>query len=403
MTLVSVRQVVPFSPPDITELEVEAVAAVLRSGWITTGPQVAAFERELADYCGTDRAVALASATAGLELTLRLLGIGPGDEVITSAYTFTATAAVIDHVGATVVLVDTEPESFFMDLAQVERAITERTKAVIPIDIGGVMADYSAFRQIVEEARGRFSPASEMQGRLGRIAIVSDAAHSIGATRHGLRSGQAADFTSFSFHAVKNLTTAEGGAVTWNSALGVPPEEIHRRFMSMAMHGQTKSALQKTAAGGWEYDITTLGYKHNMTDIMAALGRSQLRRYAAMVDRRHELIQRYDETCGALGLRTLEHAGDSFRSSGHLYPVVLPVDCPITRDQLIEEMARWGVACNVHYKPLPLLSAYRSLGFRDVDFPRAMSTYSREVTLPLFSTMTDAQQAYVCDCLADLL
>jgi len=393
---------VPFSPPDVTELEADAVRDVLLSGWITTGPQVTHFEHELSDYCGTSRTVVMSSATAGLELTLRLLGIGPGDEVITTAYTFSATAAAIHHVGASIVLVDVASDSFFMDPTHLRDAITDRTKAIIPVDIGGVMADYSSILRLADEARSVFQPTSPLQEQLGRIAVIADAAHSLGATSKGLKSGQAADFTVFSFHAVKNLTTAEGGAVTWNPDLGLSSDDIHQELTCMALHGQTKSALDKSKPGAWEYDIVLPGYKCNMTDIAAAMGRVQLRRFPKMLSRRRELIDHYDQACTDLNLDHLIHHGNDFLSSGHLYLLLLPSQM-IARDEFIARMSEAGIACNVHYKPLPLLTAYKALGFSIVDYPNSLSMFLREATLPLFSTMTDDQIDYTCSNMSRIL
>lgn len=395
MSNIPEKVIVPFSPPDVTAAEEKAVQDVLQSGWITTGPQVSQFERELSDYCGTDRTVVLSSATAALELTLRLLGIGAGDEVITTAYTFSATAAAIHHVGASIVLVDVAPNSFFMDLNCLNKAITPNTKAIIPVDIGGVMADYASILRIADDARSMFHPASPLQEQLGRVAIIADGAHSLGATSKGLNSGQAADFTVFSFHAVKNLTTAEGGAVTWNSTFGMLSGNIHRELTCMALHGQTKSALDKSKPGAWDYDIVLPGYKCNMTDIAAAMGRVQLQRFPNMLVRRRQLIRCYDQVCNDLNLDHLIHQGDDFASSGHLYLLLLPSHM-ISRDEFISRMSELGIACNVHYKPLPLLTAYKELGFNIVDFPNSFSMFSREVTLPLFSRMTDAQIEYTC-------
>lgn len=377
---------IPFSPPDITEQEIQAVTDVLRSGWITSGPTTKAFEEDLSSACGTRRTVCLASATAALELTLRALQIGPGDEVITTAYTYTASASVIDHVGAQIVLVDTEPGSFDMSIANVEAAMSPRTKAIIAVDLAGVIFDHSALIKLADSKSTDFTPAGDLQGALGRVAVIADAAHSFGAHRSGRPSGSLADFTCFSFHAVKNLTTAEGGAVTWRPDLDVDHDEVYQRIRRNSLHGQTKDALAKTSAAAWEYDIVEPGYKANMTDIQAALGRVQLSRYEQMVDHRHRIAGIYDDLLGSSVERRL-HAGSDWRSSAHLYMVRLPSRSSGERNQLIADLARQGINTNVHYKPLPLLTAYRNLGFDPSDFPHALAAFENEVTLPLYSVL----------------
>lgn len=387
---------IPFSPPDIGQAEIDAVAEVLQSGWITTGPKTKEFEQELASYCGTSRAVCLNSATACLELTLRLFGIGPGDEVITSAYTYTASASVIAHVGAQIVLVDTAPGSFEMDYNTLADAITPRTKAVIPVDVGGILCDYARISSVVEEKKGLFSPANAIQAQLGRVLVLADAAHSFGAYRGGLRSGAFADFTSFSFHAVKNLTTAEGGAVVWRRGLGLDDAEIYRQYMLMSLHGQSKDALSKDRLGGWEYDILAPLYKCNMTDIMAAIGLTQLRRYPEMLEKRYALVQKYNQCLSDHNVEYAPHLKEDAASSCHLYLTRLAGRSETERNAVIEFMAREGVVANVHYKPLPLLTAYKNLGFRMEDYPNAFAQYQNELTLPLYSTLTDTDAEQIC-------
>lgn len=393
---------VPFSPPDIGETEIEAVVKVLKSGWITTGPQTKEFERRVAAYCGTESAVALNSATSALELTLRLLGVGPGDEVITSAYTYTASASVIHHVGARIVLVDTAIDSYHLDVDALESAINSNTKAIIPVDIAGIMCDYDKIRQIVDSRRNVFSSNSVPQEALGRIAIIADAAHSFGALSGNFRSGQSADFTCFSFHAVKNLITAEGGAVTWRSDLGLSSNFLYRQYMLLSLHGQDKDALSKSKAAEWEYDILVPGYKANMTDISAALGLVQLDRYPNLLDRRHDVIKRYNRGIAASEVAPVIHEGSEFRSSGHLYLVNLGESGEERRNELIRNLAAAGVSANVHYKPLPMLTAYRNLGFNISDYPRAEKRYKNEISLPLFSKISNLQVDHVISCFNQL-
>lgn len=390
---------VPFSPPDISEADIAEVVEALRSGWITTGPRTKQFESAIAAYVGTATVAALGSATAAMELTLRILGVGPGDEVITSAYTYTASASVIDHVGARIVLVDTAPGSYLLDPQSVDAAITPRTKAVIGVDIGGVPLDYEGLRAIAAARSGDFTPAGPLQEALGRVAVIADAAHSFGATRGGRSSGQLADVTCFSFHAVKNLTTAEGGAATWLPIEGFDDAELYRQYMLWSLHGQTKDALSKTTVGGWEYDVVIPGYKHNMTDLTAALGLRQLERYPAMLARRHELVQRYDGAllAGDRGVTSLVHRGPDHVSNGHLYMLDLGDDRAPRRDAIITRLAERGVASNVHFKPLPLLTAYRSMGLEPQDYPHAMRQFAAEITLPLNTVLTDDQADYVVE------
>ena len=394
---------IPFSPPDITEEEIEKVGEALRSGWITTGPMTKEFERQIAAFCGTERAVCLNSATACLELTLRVLGIGPGDEVITSAYTYTASASPVCHVGAKLVLVDTLSGSYEMDPEQLTAAITERTKAVIPVDLGGILADYDTIFSIVEDKKALFTPANDLQKKIGRVAVVADGAHSLGAVRRGKRSGCFADFTTFSFHAVKNLTTAEGGAATWNPALGLDNEAIYKQYMLLSLHGQSKDALAKNKPGAWEYDIVAPLYKCNMTDIMAAIGLVQLRRYPELLEKRYKLVRLYNELLSGCGVERAPHFREDERSSCHLSLARLTGKTMAQRNAVIEKMAEQGVATNVHYKPLPLLTAYKDLGFDIKDYPNAYAQFENEITLPLYSTLTEEDVRYICAALKTCL
>ncbi len=386
---------VPFSPPDITEEEVQAVAEALRSGWITTGPRTKQFEQEIGQYLKTGHAVCLNSATAAMEMTLRLLGVGPGDEVITTAYTYTATASVVCHVGATLVLVDTDGDSYEMDYEKAAAAVTERTKVIIPVDLAGKMCNYQRIFQLVEEKKGLFRPEGKLQEAIGRIVVMADGAHAFGARAKGKMCGQAADFTCFSFHAVKNLTTAEGGAVTWNTIPGIEDQWIYQQYMLLSLHGQSKDALAKTKLGSWEYDILSPAYKCNMTDIMAAIGLVQLKRYPALLKRRRELIERYEAGLSVLPVTWLNHYGEDFASSGHLFLVQLTGKSMEFRNRLIEKLAEKGIATNVHYKPLPMLTAYRNLGFSIEEYPHARELFQREITLPLHTCLKDEQVDYV--------
>lgn len=394
---------IPFSPPDITESEIQEVVAALRSGWITTGPRTKELERQVAAFCGTERAVCLNSQTACAEMALRLLGIGPGDEVITSAYTYTASASIIDHVGATIVLVDTQTNSFEMDYDKVEAAITEKTKAIIPVDLGGIPCDYARLFAVVERKKALFRPSSDLQKAIGRIAVMADTAHSFGATLEGRPAGCLADFSSFSFHAVKNFTTAEGGALTWNTIPGVDNEVIYKQLQLLSLHGQSKDALAKTQLGAWEYDIVGPWFKCNMTDVAAAMGLSQMKRYDAMLARRKEIISRYDAAFRPLGVETLEHYTDKYQSSGHLYISRVPGITAEQRNEIIIKMAERGVACNVHYKPLPMHTAYKKLGFDIKDYPNAYAHFTNAVSLPLHTCLTDEQVAYVIAQYTDVL
>lgn len=394
---------VPFSPPDMSELEIAEVCDAIRSGWITTGPRTKEFERRIAAYCHTEKAVCLNSATACMELVLRLFGIGPGDEVITCAYTYTATASVTCHVGAKVVMVDTAPGSFEMDYDKLADVITERTKAIIPVDLAGVVCDYDKVFAAVESKRGLFHPSNDLQEALGRVLVLADAAHAFGAQRRGRMCGEIADFTSFSFHAVKNLTTAEGGAVTWRDIEGVDNEWIYKQFQLLSLHGQNKDALAKTQLGAWEYDIVSPAFKCNMTDIMAAIGLKQFERYPQMLVRRREIIERYNAALKDLDVEVLGHYNDDHASSGHLYFVRLLGKDVEYRNEVIIEMARREIACNVHYKPLPMMTAYKNLGFGIEDYPNAYNQYRNEVTLPLNTCMTDEQVDYVIENFVEII
>ena len=387
--------IIPFSPPDITEQEILEVADALRSGWITTGPRTKALEKEVAALCHSDKAVCLGSATACLESVLRLLGIGPGDEVITTAYTYTASASVVCHVGATLRLVDTQKDSLEMDYDQLAATINERTKAVIPVDIAGIPCDYDQVLTVVDAKRHLFRPANDLQKAIGRVAVTADAAHALGASRGGKMTGAMADFSSFSFHATKNLTTAEGGALTWRPLTGIDDEWIYKQFQLLSLHGQSKDALEKTQKGGWEYDIVSPAYKCNMTDLAAAVGLAQIRRYPAMLEKRRRLIETYDAALKGEDVQVLRHYTDAYTSSGHLYMVRLNGRSLEARNEVIERMAQQGVATNVHYKPLPMMTAYRRLGFDIADYPHAYALFQNEITLPLYSRLNDEQVAYL--------
>ena len=401
---------IPFSPPDIGEAEIAQVADTLRSGWITTGPKTKELERQVASFCHTSRAVCLNSATAAMELTLHQLGIGPGDEVITCAYTYTASASVVCHVGAKLVLVDcckpsdSGSDCYQMDYDALERAITPRTKAIIPVDLGGVVCDYDRIFEIVERKKALFTPSdNKIQQALGRVAVMADAAHAFGAQWHGRMCGEIADFTCFSFHAVKNFTTAEGGAVTWRDLPGIDNEEIYKNYMLLSLHGQSKDALAKTQLGAWEYDIVMPGYKCNMTDIMAAIGLAQMQRYPDLLARRKQIITRYNQVMDTLPVSYLRHYGEDFASSGHLYLVRLNGRDEQLRNDFIVKMAEREIATNVHYKPLPMHTAYKKLGFDIKDFPNAFAMYRNEVTLPLHTLLTDEQVEFLLETFVQLL
>ena len=389
---------IPFSPPDITEQEADMVREALLSGWITTGPKTKEFERQIAAYCGVTRAVCLSSATAGMESVLRLLGVGPGDEVITSAYTYTATASAICHVGAKVVLVDTAADSFEMDYQKMADAITERTKVVIPVDFAGVVCDYDAVYAAVASKKQLFRPANDLQAAFGRVIVLADAAHAFGSRWHGKLAGAIADFTAFSFHAVKNLTTAEGGAVTWRN----PTDDagwdtrLYKQFQLLSLHGQSKDAFAKTQLGSWEYDIIAPYYKCNMTDLTAAIGLVQLQRYPSLLQRRWQMIERYNEAFKDAPLDILQREVPlDTRSNGHLYVTRLVGRGLDERHAVIARMAERGIACNVHFKPLPMMTAYRSMGFDIQDYPHAFGMFQNEVTLPLHTRLTDDMVDYV--------
>jgi len=382
---------IPFSPPDITIEEADEVRNALLSGWITTGPRTKELERQIASFCNTDRAVCLNSATACLESVLRILGIGPGDEVITSAYTYTASASVVCHVGAKLVIVDTQKDSYEMDYDKLNDAINEKTKAIIPVDLGGVPCDYDRMFEIVECKKHLFRPNNDIQKSIGRVTVVADAAHAFGAKWHGMMVGNIADFTSFSFHAVKNFTTAEGGALTWKTINCVDNETLYKEFQLLSLHGQSKDALAKTQLGAWEYDIISPAYKCNMTDIMAAIGLVQMRRYPSLLKRRHQIIERYDEALKPYNVQVLNHYNKEHESSGHLYLVRLLGKDSEFRNHVITEMAKRDIACNVHYKPLPMMTAYKALGFDICDYPNAYDMFHNEVTLPLHTKLTDEQ------------
>ena len=386
---------IPFSPPDITEQEADEVRDALLSGWITTGPRTKQLEREIATFCETDRAVCLNSATACLESVLRILGIGEGDEVITSAYTYTASASVVCHVGARLVLVDTQPGSYEMDYDKLADAITERTKVVIPVDLAGIPCDYDKIFQVVESKKHLFHPRNDIQKAFGRVIVSADAAHAFGATWHGKKIGSVADFTSFSFHAVKNFTTAEGGALTWRNREGIDNEELYRQLQLLSLHGQSKDALAKTQLGAWEYDIVSPAYKCNMTDVMAAIGLVQMKRYKGLLARRRQLIETYNEALKDCNVALLDHFNEEHVSSGHLYLVRLLGRDSAYRNEVITEMARREIACNVHYKPLPMMTAYKALGFDIKDYPNAYHQFENEVTLPLHTRLTEEQVEFM--------
>ena len=387
----------------MSEEEIKEVIDTLKSGWITTGPKVKEFEREIAEYCHTSKAVCLNSATACMEMTLRLLGIGPGDEVITSAYTYTASCSVICHVGATPVLVDVKKDSFEMDYDQLADKITDKTKAIIPVDLAGIMCDYDKIFEVVEAKKNVFKANNEIQKAFNRIIVLADAAHAFGASRKGKMCGEVADFTSFSFHAVKNLTTAEGGAVVWKDIKGIDNEWIYKQYQLLSLHGQTKDALNKTKLGAWEYDIMLPAYKCNMTDIMGGIGLAQLKRYPKLLARRKEIIDKYNEGFKGLNIQVLNHYNETHQSSGHLYLTRINGITLEQRNKIIELMAEKGIACNVHYKPLPMLTAYKNLGFDIADYPNAYNQFINEITLPLHTKLTDEEVEYVIDCFKEVV
>jgi dTDP-4-amino-4,6-dideoxygalactose transaminase len=390
--MIKMKKSIPFSPPDITNEEVESVVRTLKSGWITTGPKTKEFEKSISKYCNTSKTICLNSATACMEMCLRMLGVGPGDEVITSAYTYTASASVIDHTGASIVLVDTEPGSYHLSLESVEKAITTKTKAIIPVDIAGVLCDYTKLFEILDRKKELFTPSNSIQELIGRVTVLADAAHSFGAKYHNTFSGNIADFTSFSFHAVKNITTAEGGALTWKSFGEEIDQKIYDEINILSLHGQTKDALSKTKMGAWEYDIISPAYKCNMTDIQASIGSVQLKRYSQILNRRKEIVGLYSKYLDTDNIEVLQHDN----SSMHLMLTRIKSKS-IDRNLVIRELAKKGISTNVHYKPLPLLTAYKKLGFNINKFPNAFEQYINEVTLPLHTQLSDEDVIYICN------
>lgn len=394
---------IKFSPPDISEQEINEVIAALKSGWITTGPKTKELERQVAAFCGVSRAVCLNSQTACAEMALRILGIGKGDEVITSAYTYTASASVIDHVGAKIVLIDTQKDSLEMDYAALEKAITENTKAIIPVDLAGIPCDYDRIFEIVSKKKSVFKPDNDIQKSIGRVVVLADTAHAFGAERQSKKVGSIADFSAFSFHAVKNFTTAEGGALTWRDIEGIDNEEIYHKIQLFSLHGQSKDALAKTQLGAWEYDIVGTWYKCNMTDVAAAMGLAQMKRYPEMLKRRRVIIERYDSSFKPLGIKVLPHYTDEHTSSGHLYITRVPDITSKQRNEIIIKMAERGIACNVHYKPLPMHTAYKNLGFDIKNYPNAYANFENEITLPLHTCLTDEEVDYIIKNYSDIV
>ena len=394
---------IPFSPPDITDVEIEEVIAALKSGWITTGPKTKEFERQITEYCGSAKTVCLSAATTALEMTLRVLGIGKGDEVIVPAYTYTASCSVICHVGATPVMIDSQTDREEMDYSKMAEAITEKTKAIIPVDIAGILCDYDKIFEVVEAKKDLFSPSNEIQEAFNRIIVVADSAHGFGAVQNGRKSGTLADFTCFSFHAVKNLTTAEGGAVTWKSHEDIDDEKLYKDYQIYSLHGQTKDALEKTQKGSWEYDILIPAYKCNMTDIQAGIGLGQLKRYDSLLKRRHEIIEKYENAFKDTRVIVPKHTGEDHISSGHLYLARLEGISLEERNEIIIKMEERGISTNVHYKPLPLLTAYRNLGFDIKDYPNAYHLFENEISLPIYSTLSDDEVDYIAKNLLEIL
>jgi hypothetical protein len=403
MTQVLEKKVISFSPPDIGEEEIKEVIDSLKSGWITTGPKTKEFEKRIAQYCHSEQAVCLNSATACMEMTLRLLGVGPGDEVITSAYTYTASCSVICHVGATPIIVDVAKDSYEMDYEKLANAITEKTKVIIPVDIAGIMCDYDKIFEVVESKKELFKPSNEIQKAFNRVIVMADAAHAFGAKQNGRMCGEVADFTSFSFHAVKNLTTAEGGAVVWKNVPGIDNEYIYKQYQLLSLHGQSKDALAKTKLGAWEYDIVLPAYKCNMTDITAGIGLGQLNRYEHLLARRKEIIEMYNEELKDLDIQLLNHFDIDHKSSGHLYFVRINGINDKQRNEIIAKMAEKGIACNVHYKPLPMLTAYKKLGFDIKDYPNAYNQFINEVTLPLHTKLSNEDVEYIIKIFKEVL
>ncbi len=391
------KRVIPFSPPDISEQEIQEVAQALRSGWITTGPRTKQLEKNIANWVGTEKCVCLNSQTACQELALHVLGIGCGDEVIVPAYTYTASASVVAHVGAKIVLVDSQPDCLEMDYDALEKAINEKTKAIICVDIAGIPCDYDRIFEIVNNKKSLFNPSNDIQKAIGRIAVCADTAHALGAKFKGKMTGAIADFSSFSFHAVKNLTTAEGGALTWKTIEGISNEDIYKKLQLLSLHGQSKDALAKTQLGAWEYDIVGTFYKCNMTDVAAAIGLKQFERYPEMLKRRREIIEKYDNAFRNIGIKTLEHYTDDIESSGHLYLTRIPNISLEKRNEIIVKMAERGIACNVHYKPLPMHTAYKNLGFDIKNYPNAYKQFENEITLPLHTCLTDIDVDYIIE------
>lgn len=394
---------IPFSPPDVSELEINEVVEALKSGWITTGPRTKLFEKMIAEYCGTPKAVGVSSCTAGMELVLRYYGVGPGDEVIVPAYTYTATASVVHHVGAKIVMCDVKKDKFHIDYKEIEKKITPRTKAIIPVDIGGVIVNYKKIFKCLEKKKELFIPENEVQKKIGRVLVLSDCAHSFGAVRDGKKAGAHADFSVFSFHAVKNLTTAEGGAITWTSHEGIDDEELYRWFMFYSLHGQSKDAFSKMQLGAWEYDIVYPAYKCNMTDITAAIGIMQLKRYDGLMEKRREIVKAYDQTLLPLGIKRLNHFPDFGEGNGHLYLMRIPGITEQERNEIIVKLAEVGIASNVHYKPLPMHTAYNNLGFDIKEYPNSYAQYCNEITLPLHTLLTNDEVQYIVDNMKKIL
>lgn len=386
---------IPFSPPDISEEEINEVIDALKSGWITTGPKTKKLEKELLQFTGTNIGVCLNSQTAAAEMTLRVLGVGEGDEVITSAYTYTATASVVEHVGAKLVLVDTQEENLEMDYEKLKDAINEKTKVIIPVDLGGVPCDYDKIFEIVEEKKSLFKANNEIQEAYNRVIVMADTAHALGAEYKGEKVGSIADFSNFSFHAVKNFTTAEGGYATWKDKEGIDNEKLYKKYQLLSLHGQSKDALSKTKLGSWEYDVVGPWYKCNMTDVLAGIGLAQIKRYPLLLKRRKEIIEKYDKAFRPLGIKSLNHFDQNHKSSGHLYITQVPGIDTEQRNKIIEEMAEKGIACNVHYKPLPLLTAYKNLGFDIKNYQNAYNHFKNEITLPLHTKLTDEEVDYI--------
>lgn len=397
------KRMIPFSPPDISEAEINEVVEALRSGWITTGPRTKKLEKKIAEWIGTDKCVCLNSQTACAEMALRILGVGKGDEIIVPAYTYTASAAVVDHVGAKIIMIDSQKNSLEMDYEAVEVAVTERTKVIISVDLGGVPCDYDRIFEIIERKKNLFRPSNKIQKAIGRIAVCADTAHAFGAKRHGKMIGSIADFSSFSFHAVKNFTTAEGGVLTWRKIDGISNEELYRQLQLLSLHGQSKDALAKTKLGAWEYDIVGTWYKCNMTDVVAAIGLAQFERYPGMLVKRKEIIERYDSAFKPFGVETLDHYNAEHESSGHLYINRVPGITPEQRNEIIIKMAEQGIACNVHYKPLPMHTAYKKLGFDIKDYPNAYAHFANEITLPLHTCLSDEDVEYVIEKYTEIL